>query len=196
MNSMNVVFEGNENTTNHILAFLEKHFEDFRCCRKEYEEALASVEVTFGKECADNLRDAIKARTDEDAIFSQSLGYQTNLECFRELHKPFFYETDFEDYLKQEARESIPARYEQEKKLHSFIESLSDEDKEAYSPIREYAVYLECSVPKLAHFIGFMVANSVLPHTELGYKPNTVLTVGYRSFLTEWFDVDVNEILE
>ena len=196
MNSIDVIFEGNENITNHILAFLEKHFEDFRCCRKEYEEALASVEVTFGKECADNLRDAIKARTDEDAIFSQSLGYQTNLECFRELHKPFFYETDFEDYLKQEARESIPARYEQEKKLHSFIESLSDEDKEAYSPIREYAVYLECSVPKLAHFIGFMVANSVLPHTELGFKPNTVLTVGYRSFLSEWFDVDVNEILE
>ena len=196
MNSMNVVFEGNENTTNHILAFLEKHFEDFRCCRKEYEEALASVEVTFGKECADNLSDAIKARTDEDAIFSQCLGYQTNLECFRELHKPYFYETDFEDYLKQEARESIPARYEQEKKLHSFFESLSDEDKEVYSPIREYAVYLECSVPKLAHFIGFMVANSILPHAEPGYKPNTVLTVGYRNFLTEWFDVDVNEILE
>lgn len=178
-----------------MLEYLDRHFEDYRNCKKAYDDALATLEKTAGAEKTEELKSAVFERTAVDIIFSKSLGYMANLESFRNPKTPPFFDSDFDVYLKQEEREDIPARREADEKLRAFLQALSDEEMDIYAAIQEYTVYLECDVPKFAHYWGYLLANKVLPYTEPGYKVNPIHTAEYGRSLCKWFDVNYEALV-
>ena len=178
-----------------MLEYLEKHFEDFRNCKKEYDEALTILEKSVGSEKVEALKRAIFDRTAIDILFSESLGYQANLENFRNPKTPPFYESDFEVYLKQEEREDIPARRDADENLNAFLKALTDDEVAIYVAIQEYTVYLECDIPKFAHYWGYLLANKILPFTEPGYKVDLIHTSEYGMSLCKWFEVNPEDLI-
>lgn len=194
METMTINCKKDNERVNTMLTFLERHFEDYRSCKQEYDEALPALTISVGEENIKRLKEAIIKRTAVDMLFAESLGYQANLDSFHNPGRPAFYHSDFEIYLRQECMEEIPAREEANQEIENITGSLLEKDPSSYNAINEYLIYLECAVPKLSHYFGFNLANKVLPMTEPHYRVNRILTLGYRSFINEWFEVDIDTL--
>ena len=180
-----------------MVSFMEeKGFRDFGTCRKEYLEAVTQLRCQLGDEPVDKLLGAIDRRCEADMLFCGSLGYQANLNNFRDPVARTFLDVDFEDYLRVHVLEDMPQRDASEKEIEVFYQSLTDEQKELYEPISSYLVSLELDLTKLAHYYGFVFANEMLYYTEPGYHQNFCLSLRYQNFMKDWFSVPFDEVLK
>lgn len=194
MNTYTMTVKTKEEMTDEVIRFMADSFEDFRTCKRDYEEALVSLRREIGDEKIEQLKNAICERTAAQLIFCEMLGFYANLESFRNPERPNFYEKDFEVYLKTTDMESMPRHMSAEKVIDDLYHSLTEEQKGIFDSVQEYLVYLECTVTKLAHYKGFMLGNSALEYIEPRYSPNCVLTVGYKAFLENWFGINLGTI--
>lgn len=180
-----------------MVAFIEKkQFNDFKPCRDEYLSAVEKLRSQLGDEPVDKLLDAIDRRCEADMLFCGSLGYQANLNNFRDPVARTFLDVDFEDYLRVHVLEDMPQRDTAEREIDEFFHSLNDEQKEIYEAISSYLVYLELDLTKLAHYYGFIFANQMLYYTEPGYHQNFCLSLRYQNFMEEWFSVPFDEVVK
>lgn len=191
MNTYTMTVKTKEEMTDEVIRFMVDSFEDFRTCKRDYEEALASLRREIGDEKIEQLKNAICERTAAQLVFCETLGFNANLESFRNPERPNFYEKDFEVYLKTIDMESVHQHMSAEKVIADLFHSLTETQKGVFDNVQEYLVYLECTVPKLAHYKGFMLGNSLLEYIEPRYSPNCVLTVGYKAFLEKWLGVNL-----
>lgn len=153
-------------------------------------ERFVMLRRELGDEKVDKFLNAINRRCEADLIFCGSLGYQANLQNFRDPIARTFMDVDCEEYLRVHVLEGMPQREQAEKEINAFYDSLTEEQKGAWDDISSYLVSLELDLTKLAHYAGFMFANEMLVYTEPGYSPNLVLSLRYRSFMSEWFGAD------
>ena len=170
-----------------MLGVIEGFSEDFPHIKKEYEQSIFMLRRELGDEKVDKFVEAVNRRCEADLFFCGSLGYQANLNNFRNPIARTFLDVDFEEYLRVDVLQRMPQRYEAESEIDSFYHSLNEEQKGIYDAISLYLVSLELDLTKLAHYAGFMFANDMLAYTEPGYTPNFVLSLRYRSFMDEWF---------
>jgi len=170
-----------------MIGVIDSFSQDFAKCKEEYEQSIHILRLQLGEEKIAKLQDAINRRCQADLLFCGSLGYQANLNNFRDPIARTFLDVDFEDYLRVEVLQRMPQRDASEQEIDAFYHSLDEAQKGTYEAISSYLVYLELDLTKLAHYAGFMFANEMLVFTEPGYTPNFVLSLRYRSFMDDWF---------
>ena len=174
-----------------MVGVVEKVSKDFSHIKEEYEQALHILRRELGDEKIHKFLDAVNRRCEADLLFCGSLGYQANLQNFRDPIARTFMDVDFEDYLRVSVLESMPQRKSAETEIEAFYHSLNDEQKGVYDAVSSYLISLELDLTKLAHYAGFMFANDMLWYTEPGYSPNFVLTLRYKRFMSDWFGTEV-----
>lgn len=190
MNTQVLTILNAEEMLTKMVGVIEEVSKDFPHIKEEYEQALAILRRELGGEKVDKFLDAVNRRCEADLLFCGSLGYQANLNNFRDPIARTFMDVDFEEYLRVEVLQRMPQRQEAEAEIDAFYHALNDEQKGVYDAISSYLVSLELDLTKLAHYAGFMFANGMLTYTEPGYTPNFVLTLRYRSFLRDWFGAE------
>lgn len=175
-----------------MLRKLEKVDKDFSHIKEEYEQSIFILRRELGDEKIEKLLNAINRRCEADLLFCANLGYQANLKNFRDPISRTFMDVDFEEYLRVNVLQRMPKREAAEKEIDDFYHSLNEMQKGAYEAISSYLVSLELDLTKLAHYAGFMLANTMLEYTEPGFVPNFVLTLQYQDFLCKWFGSEIN----
>lgn len=180
----------NEEMLKKMLGEVERVCKDFPHIKEEYEQSIFILRRELGDEKIDNLLDAINRRCEADLLFCGSLGYQANLQNFRDPIARTFMDVDCEEYLRVHVLEGMPQREQAEMEINAFYNSLTEEQKGAWEAVSSYLVSLELDLTKLAHYAGFMFANEMLPYTEPGYTPNLVLSLRYQRFMSEWFSAE------
>lgn len=190
MKTQEMIILNNEEMLQKMLGVIESVSKDFPRIKEEYEQSIFMLRRELGDEKVDKFLNAINRRCEADLIFCGSLGYQANLQNFRDPIARTFMDVDCEEYLRVHVLEGMPQREQAEKEINAFYDSLTEEQKGARDDISSYLVSLELDLTKLAHYAGFMFANEMLVYTEPGYSPNLVLSLRYRSFMSEWFGAD------
>lgn len=170
-----------------MLEVVEKVSSDFSHIKEEYERAIVILRRELGDEKIDKLIDAIDRRCEADLLFCGSLGYQSNLNNFRDPIARTFLDVDFEEYLRVHVLQVMPQRSAAEREIDDFYHSLDEVQKGVYEAVSSYLVSLELDLTKLAHYSGFMFACHMLGYTEPGYSPNLVLALRYQCFMEDWF---------
>lgn len=173
-----------------MIGVIEGISKDFPHIKKEYQQAIHILRRELGDEKINSFLDAVNRRSEADLLFCGSLGYQANLNNFRDPVASTFMDVDFEDYLRVEVLQRMPQRQDAETEIDAFYHSLTEEQKGVYEAISSYLVSLELDLTKLAHYAGFMFANDMLRFTEPGYVPNYVLSLHYQSFMSDWFGTE------
>lgn len=176
--------------------FMEKHFKDFGPCKEEFHNSVQILRREVGDEPVDKMLDALNRRCEADVFFCCNLGYQANLQNFRNPIARTFLDADFDDYLRVDMLARMPQREAAEREISDFYHTLSEDQKSVYEAISSYMVYLELDLTKLAHYIGFMFANEMLYFTEPGYYSNYILTSAYNRFMEKWFGVEIESVVQ
>ena len=170
-----------------MMDFINNMSPDLSQIKKNYEESIHILRQEIGDKKVDAFLRAVNQRCETDLLFCGNLGYQSNLQNFRNPVARTFLDVDFEDYLRIEVLYKMPRRYEADTEIENFCHSLDKGQKEFYDDIIAYLVSLELVLTKLAHYVGFMFANDMLTYTEPGYAPNDILSLRYQKFMCSWF---------
>lgn len=157
MNTQVLTILNAEEMLTKMVGVIEGISKDFPHIKEEYEQALLVLRRELGDEKIKSFLDAINRRCEADLLFCGSLGYQANLNNFRDPIARTFMDVDFEEYLRVEVLQRMPQRQEAEAEIDAFYHALNDEQKGVYDAISSYLVSLELDLTKLAHYAGFML---------------------------------------
>lgn len=177
-------------TSHHIVeAFVQwmaKEYEDFAADHQRYMDAIASLQQELGDAAIEEI-DAIERQCASDLLFSGLLGLKANLDNFVDPVARNFLDVDFEVYLREETAHRLPD-YEQAQKVRDwFYSKLTPAQKEIYEDVITYTSHLETVGPKLAHYFGYILGNTLFPRTVPGYHSDLALTIQYKNMLGDYF---------
>jgi len=175
-----------------MLSVLERSNKEFPLLKQAYNQSITILCQELGEERIEKFLNAVNRRCIAEMLFCGNLGYQENLKNFRDPTAQTFMRVDFEEYLRLEILEKMPQRQAAEAEINAFYSSLSEKHKEVYETVDSYLLTLELDIPKLAHYMGFILANELLAYTEVGYMPNSFLTYRYQNFMDQWFGEKVS----
>lgn len=138
---------------------------------------------------ADQVMEAIHQRFTVLILFSGYLGLRMNLDHFRNPMAPncTWPQLDYNDYLREDLAQSLPEYRAVNQVLTNFCSSLTEEQKELYDTIMDYDSYLVTFGPKLAHYYGYLLGNTLLHWLVPGYHEDAALTYKYNLMLCKYF---------
>ena len=172
-----------------IIRLLHRHVDGFPADHRRYLSAVKRLKTELPVNTVDEIIFAIHQRISSNLLFSAFLGLKMNWDHFINPLAPncTWPQVDFDDYLQENIAHSLPAYKLSESILTDFYHSLSERQKEIYHTITEYESYFETSGPKLAHYYGYLLGNTLLPRIIPGYQPDYSLTLRYQIMLENYF---------
>lgn len=175
-----------------LVELLHGQMVDFQEDHRRYLEAVRQLREELGDGAVpgvDAVVSAIDKRTSSDLLFAGFLGLKMNWDHFMDPMTPncTWRQVDFEDYLQEHIARALPAYQETEAVLADFYASLSEPQRQTYSAIAEYEASLQTMGPKLAHYYGYLLGNSLFGRIVPGYCPDAVLTLKYNTMLEKYF---------
>ena len=176
------------------LQTIDPNFEDEYC---RYVRAVEDLENALCEDCAPCVSDYIAAKEkafSSEMLYVAWLGFQQNLECFRNPINSMFLELDFETIHREHSFCSLPDVARALSVINSFDNTLRkfpDNIQSLTMGITEFFSYLETVGFKLAHYFGFVFADGFLEHVIPGYCPDLVTTGQYAIILEDYLDLDL-----
>lgn len=172
-------------------AFVEQmleHIEGFREDHNRYLSAVNRLKAELG-DPVDKVVAAIRKRAASDLFFAGSLGLKMNYDHFVNPMTPncTWMQVDFNDYLRENIAHSFQEYQLAKAVLSEFYDSLTAEQQEIYGAITEYESHLVTAGPKLAHYYGYLLGDTLLYRIIPGYRPDMVLTIKYNTMLEDYF---------
>lgn len=162
---------------------------DFAQDHRRFQEAinfLKSQRDEGGDPTVDALVDAICRQIVSNWLFSCYLGFQANLNHFRNPVARTFMDVDPEIYLREHVARLLPEYAAAQEIVASFCRQIPDEQKEVFEGVAAYISHLDTIVPKAAHYIGFQLGDELLPCVIPGYRPDKQLTARYCMMLEDY----------
>lgn len=182
-----------------LTVYIEGLCPDFPEYKKAYCECIEKIRSEFGTELevtVDDMVTAFKKKMRADIIFAAHLGFKANLDYFKNPIANNFINVDAEIYLRENVSKRMPVHEEAQRVIDGFYDQLSREQKDLTDPLTDYESYLETVGPKLAHYIGFVFANRLLPFVEPGYSPDLVMTHAYQHMLGNYLNLRLPDSIE
>ena len=169
-----------------------EQMEDFREDHRRYLTAISSLKSALGDHMAplvDKAVSAIHRRIASDLVFAGALGLKMNLDHFNNPMLPncTWPQVEFSNYLRENIAHSLPEYQLAGTIISEFYNLLTSEQREIYCDIMEYESHLETVGPKLAHYYGYLLGDTLLYRIVPGYHPDRVLTMNYNAMLEEYF---------
>ena len=167
-----------------LLETLKEIDPNFPTEEKQFQRAVASLKSTMTNAEVANLDTYLAAAQEEIAaivIYTGWLGFQLNLDCWRNPINKLMLEQDYEEITQERSFESIPNIKYARLKEEAAAKGIPGNQKELLSDIGSFFSYLHTTAPKLAHLFGFGLADEVLQHVIPGYCPDRLYTKRYKS---------------
>lgn len=172
-----------------LVSVMEETFEDFPGIRERYQTATNYLQAALGNDAAPSVNDdmnAIQRQIASDLLFSGFLGLKANLDNFLDPIAKNFLEVDHETYLREATAHRLPEYVRAQQVRDRFYALLSPEQRELYEDVVDYVSYLETVGPKLAHYCGYILGNTLLHKLIPGYHSDPILTERYRATLENY----------
>lgn len=165
-----------------------EHIEGFREEHGRYLSAINRLRAERGTS-VDRLVAAIHKRTASALFFAGAMGLKMNSDHFANPMTPncTWPQVDYNDYLREDIVHSFPDHQQADAVLSDFYNSLTEAQKELYQSIMEYDSHLMTVGPKLAHYYGYLLGNTLLYQLIPGYRADTALTYKYNLMLNQYF---------
>ena len=175
-------------TTENILAqltdtdaILDTVYETIATLDPNYGEEMASYHealqiLTQDISAAEEYIQALRQELVSDLRLSMWLGFQWNLNCFRNPGNKLLLDTDFEELCQESRMYTLPDAQAALWKTKAFVHSLPENQRELLDPISDHYAYLKTWGYKLAFCEGFRLADNLLPHIVPGYAQELMLS--------------------
>lgn len=118
-------------------------------------------------------------------------GISQNLKCFQNNTEKLFLNQDYEDIHNEDIMEGMPANKDYWRLCSDFHHSITNEQHELSFPITSYYSYLATSAYKIAHYVGYSLADDLLYYLVPGYSPDLSITIAYRTDIAKYLNVDM-----
>ena len=169
-----------------FIQWMAKEYEDFAADHQRYMDAIALLQQELGDAVTDEIN-AIERQCASDLLFSGLRGLKANLDNFVDPVARNFLDVDFEVYLREETAHRLPDYEQAQKARDQFYSQLTPVQKEIYEDVITYTSHLETVGPKLAHYFGYILGNTLFPRTIPGYHSDLALTIQYKTMLGDYF---------
>lgn len=164
---------------------------------QQYFAAVDALEREMGHSITPSAREYIDAwekKIAAELVYVGWLGFQCNLECFHNPANTLVLKCDYEDIHREHRMHTLPdvqAAWEIINAFHEATRNLPEEKRNLTDGITHYITYLETTGYKLAHYFGFLLADSFLGHVVPGYTADSVTTLQYARGLCEYLRLDI-----
>jgi len=172
-----------------LVEYLLEHMEDFREDHRRYSDAVSRLKAEPEALPVEEVVSAIYRRTAEALLFAGGLGLKMNYDHFKNPMTPncTWQQLGFNDCLQEHIAHSLPEYRNAEAILSDRYHSPAARRREICCALGAYVSHLETVGPKLAHYYGYLLGNTLLCRTVPGYTPDMTLTVKYNTMLEEYF---------
>lgn len=175
----------------YLIDLLEKNSVDFAEDRKRCSDAVELLRTSALTLSVDDEMEAIYAQTASKFLFSGFLGFVANLDHYMDPVARTFLDVDADVFLREATAKRLPD-YEKAQAVRSqFYSLLTLEQRDVYEDIALYAHHLEAVIPKLGHFYGYLLGNTLLPRIVPGYYPDLKLAAQYTRQIEEYLGGEV-----
>ncbi len=168
---------------------LRLHDEEFDDEEKKYTEAIAFLKRNLPESFTPTVDDYIAAAQREviaNILYAAYEGYRANLDNFHSPYTTPFPRMDFTDYIRDHLVGYFPPACEARSICEQFRKALPEHCHEAEDAISSYYITLDVSGPKLAHYVGYMISNKLLPWVVPGYREDYSQTLIYQRELEQY----------
>ena len=181
-----------------LIDTVNENFQDFAQIQQGYIQTMELLKKNLGQGAVQIEENAICQQIVSGILFSWVLGIQANYRYFSDPVSGNFLIADPEVYLRENISRSLPDYADAQQKRDEFYSQLNQTQKALYEPVREYVCYLETVGPKLAHYYGYVIGNSLLQRVIPGYQPDMAFTLQYCMELEKYFGkrLDLSKILK
>lgn len=173
-----------------LIQYMVDQSENFATAKERYDNAMQTLRNELGTEFAPLIAEAeqaIEAQMISGLLYSGFLGIKGNLENFVNPVNRNFLEVDSDRYLHTSTAHTLPAFIKGERVLEQFFASVPSAYDSQREDIRDYISFLETTCPKLAHYYGYLLGDSLLYWVVPGYHADMALTIQYRIMLRQYF---------
>lgn len=173
-----------------LIQYMVDQSENFATAKERYDNAMQTLRNELGTEFAPLIAEAeqaIEAQMISGLLYSGFLGIKGNLENFVNPVNRNFLEVDPDRYLHTSTAHTLPAFIKGERVLEQFFASVPSAYDSQREDIRDYISFLETTCPKLAHYYGYLLGDSLLYWVVPGYHADMALTIQYRIMLRQYF---------
>ena len=112
-----------------------------------------------------------------------------NMSCFYNPVNKLFLETDFESFHQEHLMHSLPATQAAQQLIEEAYHTIPSELRCLTEPITSYYCYLETTAYKLAHYLGFQLADELLYWVVPGSLHDIKTTCTYRTLLNNYLNI-------
>lgn len=171
---------------NRYLNLLDSNCKDFKELKTKYTVLYHEIKEIF--KYASQLNESYENMYTAEILFFFNRGVGDNWCHFTNPHKSFT-DTEF-DVCFEEFRE-----YDEYKTAYSSIQQsvalMPEKAKAIYYDMLEYFAFLDVYLPKIAHYNGFMSANSILKNKSREYKEDEAFNAAYTEWIEKYLDIKI-----
>lgn len=182
-------FTNHEILYNDLLETLREIDPRFAEEEAQFFEAVTRMKAVLDEAEANSLDTYLNAAREEIAaimVYTGWLGFQLNLDCWKDPIHKLTLDQDYEEITREHFFDSIPAIKRSRMKQEAAFDSLLEKQKDLFYGITSFFSYLHTVAPKLAHLVGFRLADLLLPHVIPGYCHDAIITQAYTRGLEEY----------
>ena len=169
---------------------LREYSAEFPEEEEKYHQAVATLREALPPDMNPTLDEFLAA--EEADIISRILyagynGFRVNVENFLHPFSIDFTRMDFFDCVKDHIIGHFPVNYASARTIEAFYKALPESLQSTYEDVTNYYIHMECAGPKLAHYVGYLMANKLLPWVEPGYREDWHQTNIYEHQMAQYF---------
>ena len=172
-----------------LAELLRQNESDFSEVEAEYRISLETLRTNRNPEIKPTVDEYISACQTEviaNLLYAAYLGYRANLNNFLAPYTVRFELTDFTEYIRDHLMGQFPICHEAYAVKEAFNKSIPPEQDDLLNAINTYFIDLDVAGPKLAHYVGYVISNKLLPWVEPGYREDYAQTYRYACELKKY----------
>lgn len=168
--------------------------DDFPEIYQKYIEAIAQLRVELGNDTTptvDMFVAAIEMQCCSNMLFAGFQGLKMNYDHFINPMMPniTWKQIDFNETWREELATALPMYHSAQVVIDDFYSLLTEDQRERlYEPIGEYESELHVTVPKLAHYYGYKMGNTLLRLIVPSYHDDPSVDLRYSRILEDYFN--------
>lgn len=165
---------------------IRAHDDTFPHEEKTYREAVAFLKAVVPEADVDEYVKAHETQIINNILYAAYEGYRANLQNFHSPYATRFPTMDFTHYIRDHLIGKFPPAIDACHTYEAFVKNLPEGCTEAEEVVTSYFSLLDVYGPKLAHYVGYMLANQFLVWVVPGYRADYAQTSLYRTELKKY----------
>lgn len=167
--------------------------DDFPDIYQKYLEAIAQLRLELGNATTpsvDMFVTAIEMQCCSNMLFAGFQGMKMNYDHFINPMMPniTWKQIDFNETWREELSSGLPMYHSAQMVIDDFYSLLTEDQRERlYAPIGEYESELHVTAPKLAHFYGYKMGNTLLRLMVPSYHDDPSIDLRYSRIMEDYF---------